>query len=134
MTVGRLLLLAPPAKVSCVTRVRCGKIQKESEFAASLDCGWLSWGVGLLLLKPLKWTFSALLGGGLVPPEEPYVVLDLVKVRVFASIRTSSAAVSVLSPLVAVSGEGSRGSGGIPPQPPGQLAGPVLCGALRTLL
>ncbi|XP_011613791.2 charged multivesicular body protein 7 [Takifugu rubripes] len=58
---------------------RCGKIQKESEFAASVDCGWLSWGVGLLLVKPLKWTFSTLLGGSRVPPEEPFVVIELVK-------------------------------------------------------
>lgn len=63
--------------MSCV---RCGKIQKESEFAASVDCGWLSWGVGLLLVKPLKWTFSTLLGGSRVPPEEPFVVIELVKV------------------------------------------------------
>lgn len=73
-----------------VTCVRCGKIQKESEFAASVDSGWLSWGVGLLLVRPLKWTFSSLLGGGRVPPEEPYVVLDLVKVRVCPSERRHS--------------------------------------------
>lgn len=84
MAVSRFLLVALPAKLTCVTCVRCGKIQKESEFAASVDCGWLSWGVGLLLVKPLKWTFSALLGGGRVPLEEPYVVIDLVKVRVRA--------------------------------------------------
>uniref|UniRef100_H3DND8 Charged multivesicular body protein 7 n=1 Tax=Tetraodon nigroviridis TaxID=99883 RepID=H3DND8_TETNG len=58
---------------------RCGKIQKESEFAASVDCGWLSWGVGLLLVRPLRWTLSTLLGGGRLPPEEPYLVVDLVK-------------------------------------------------------
>lgn len=85
MTVGRLPL--PPLPAHPVTCVRCGKIQKESEFAASVDCGWLSWGVGLLLVRPLKWTFSSLLGGGRVPPEEPYVVLDLVKVCVSPSER-----------------------------------------------
>lgn len=45
-----------------------------------MDCGWLSWGVGLLLVKPLKWTFSTLLGSSRVPLEESFVVIDLVKV------------------------------------------------------
>lgn len=58
---------------------RCGKIQRESEFAANVDCGWLSWGVGLLLVKPLKWTFSTLLGNSRVPLEESFVVIELVK-------------------------------------------------------
>ncbi|XP_031705168.1 charged multivesicular body protein 7 [Anarrhichthys ocellatus] len=58
---------------------RCGKIQRESEFAANVDCGWLSWGVGLLLVKPLKWTFSTLLGSNQVPLEESFVVIELVK-------------------------------------------------------
>lgn len=62
------------------TSVRCGKIQRESEFAANVDCGWLSWGVGLLLVKPLKWTFSTLLGSSRVPLEESFVVIELVKV------------------------------------------------------
>lgn len=102
---------------------------------ASVDCGWLSWGVGLLLVRPLKWTFSSLLGGGRVPPEEPYVVIDLVKVRgfVFLAQNIFRVAVNVSGLLVCVSGEGRRGSGGVPPQPPGQLARPVLRGALRTL-
>ncbi|XP_061763212.1 charged multivesicular body protein 7 [Nerophis ophidion] len=58
---------------------RCGKLQRESEFAANVDCGWLSWSVGLLLVKPLKWTFSSLLGSNSVPLEESFVVLELVK-------------------------------------------------------
>lgn len=59
---------------------RCGKIQRESEFAANMDCGWLSWSVGLLLVKPLKWTFSTLLGSSQVSLEESFVVIELVKV------------------------------------------------------
>ncbi|KAK5871257.1 hypothetical protein PBY51_004149 [Eleginops maclovinus] len=58
---------------------RCGKIQRESEFAANMDCGWLSWGVGLLLVKPLKWTFSTLLGSSQVSLDESFVVIELVK-------------------------------------------------------
>lgn len=80
MTVSRSVLVDLHAAVNRVSCLRCGKIQKESEFAASMDCGWLSWGVGLLLVKPLKWTFSTLLGGTRVPPEEPFVVIELVKV------------------------------------------------------
>ncbi|XP_064203434.1 charged multivesicular body protein 7 [Anguilla rostrata] len=58
---------------------RCGKVQKESEFAANVDSGWLSWGVGLLLVRPLKWTLSTLLGSNRVPLEESFVVIELVK-------------------------------------------------------
>ncbi|XP_047236314.1 charged multivesicular body protein 7 isoform X1 [Girardinichthys multiradiatus] len=61
------------------TMARCGTIQRESEFAASVDCGWVSWSVGMLLVKPLKWTFSTLLGSKRVPLEESFVVVDLVK-------------------------------------------------------
>lgn len=60
---------------------RSGKIQRESEFAANVDSGWVSWGVGLLLVKPLKWTFSTLLGSSRVPLEESFVVIELVKAK-----------------------------------------------------
>uniref|UniRef100_A0AAQ6AK86 Charged multivesicular body protein 7 n=1 Tax=Amphiprion ocellaris TaxID=80972 RepID=A0AAQ6AK86_AMPOC len=66
---------------------RCGKIQRESEFAANVDCGWLSWGVGLLLVKPLKWTFSTLLGSSRVPLEESFVVIELVKEKAAELLR-----------------------------------------------
>ncbi|KAM8886381.1 charged multivesicular body protein 7 isoform 2-T2 [Spinachia spinachia] len=59
---------------------RCGTIQRESDFAASVDCGWLYWGVGLLLVKPLKWTFSSLVGSHhRVPLDASFVVMELVK-------------------------------------------------------
>lgn len=76
---------------------RCGKIQRESEFAANVDSGWLSWGVGLLLVKPLKWTFSTLLGSGRVPLEESFVVIELVKekaVELLGAYRSSEFASS----------------------------------------
>uniref|UniRef100_A0A4W5RBV0 Charged multivesicular body protein 7 n=1 Tax=Hucho hucho TaxID=62062 RepID=A0A4W5RBV0_9TELE len=63
--------------IQCMAR--CGKIQRESEFAANVDCGWVSWGVGLLLVKPLKWTFSTLLGSSGVTLNELFVVIELVK-------------------------------------------------------
>lgn len=58
---------------------RSGKIQRESEFAANVDSGWLSWGVGVLLVKPLKWTFSTLLGSSQISLGESFVVNELVK-------------------------------------------------------
>ncbi|KAF5907346.1 ectonucleoside triphosphate diphosphohydrolase 4 isoform X1, partial [Clarias magur] len=61
-----------------------GKVQKESDFAANVDSGWLSWGVGLLLVRPLKWTLSALLGSGRVSLEESFVVIELVKEKAAA--------------------------------------------------
>uniref|UniRef100_A0A8C1QWQ0 Charged multivesicular body protein 7 n=1 Tax=Cyprinus carpio TaxID=7962 RepID=A0A8C1QWQ0_CYPCA len=64
--------------------IRNEKVQKESDFAANVDSGWLSWGVGLLLVRPLKWTLSALLGSGRVPLEESFVVIDLVKEKAAA--------------------------------------------------
>lgn len=66
---------------------RCGQIQRESEFAANVDCGWLSWGVGLLLVKPLRWTFSTLLGSSRVPLEESFVVIELVKEKAAEVLR-----------------------------------------------
>ncbi|KAJ7994194.1 hypothetical protein DPEC_G00263380 [Dallia pectoralis] len=59
--------------------VRCGKIQKESEFAANVAPGWVSWGVGLLLIKPIKWTFSTFLGNYGVTSKDVFVVIELVK-------------------------------------------------------
>ncbi|XP_062854717.1 charged multivesicular body protein 7 [Trichomycterus rosablanca] len=79
--------------------IRSGKVQKESDFAASVDSGWLSWGVGLLLVRPLKWTLSALLGSGRVPLEESFVVIDLVKEKaaaLLAAYRTSPLATRTL--------------------------------------
>uniref|UniRef100_A0A8C8JBA0 Charged multivesicular body protein 7 n=1 Tax=Oncorhynchus tshawytscha TaxID=74940 RepID=A0A8C8JBA0_ONCTS len=63
--------------IQCMAR--CGKIQRESEFATNVDCGWVSWGVGLLLVKPLKWTFSTLIGSSGVTLKELFVVIELVK-------------------------------------------------------
>lgn len=77
------------------TLIRSGKVQKESDFAANVDSGWLSWGVGLLLVKPLKWTLSALLGSGRVPLEESFVVIELVKEKasaLLAAYRSSALA------------------------------------------
>lgn len=47
---------------------------------ASVDSSWISWGVGVFLLKPLKWTLSNMLGDNKVPAEEVLVALELLKV------------------------------------------------------
>ncbi|XP_074525406.1 charged multivesicular body protein 7 isoform X1 [Halichoeres trimaculatus] len=78
----------------------CGKIQRESEFAANVDCGWLSWGVGLLLVKPLKWTFSAFLGGSRVPLDESYVIIELVKEKAAELLRAYRSSEFASSPIV----------------------------------
>nr|XP_046242668.1 charged multivesicular body protein 7 [Scatophagus argus] len=79
---------------------RCGKIQRESEFAANVDCGWLSWGVGLLLVKPLKWTFSTLLGSSRVPLEESFVVIELVKEKAAELLRVYRSSEFASSPIL----------------------------------
>ncbi|GAA6220836.1 charged multivesicular body protein 7 [Lates japonicus] len=90
---------------------RCGKIQRESEFAANVDCGWLSWGVGLLLVKPLKWTFSTLLGSSRVPLEESFVIIELVKekatelLRVYRSSEFASRSILSFQELCALSSD-----------------------------
>uniref|UniRef100_A0A7N8XLB5 Charged multivesicular body protein 7 n=1 Tax=Mastacembelus armatus TaxID=205130 RepID=A0A7N8XLB5_9TELE len=95
--------------IQCMSR--CGKIQRESEFAANVDCGWLSWGVGLLLVKPLKWTFSTLLGSRGVPLEESFVVIELVKekatelLRVYRSSDFASCSILSFQELCALSSD-----------------------------
>ncbi|XP_028655305.1 charged multivesicular body protein 7 [Erpetoichthys calabaricus] len=82
--------------------IRRGKLQKESEFAANVDAGWISWGVGLLLVKPLKWTLSTILGSNRVPLEETYVMIDLVKEKASKLLqvyRSSPAAQQALVPF-----------------------------------
>lgn len=90
---------------------RCGQVQRESEFAANVDCGWLSWGVGLLLVKPLKWTFSALLGSSRVPLQESFVLIELVKekaaelLKVYRSSEYSTCSIVSFQELWALSSD-----------------------------
>ncbi|XP_068166755.1 charged multivesicular body protein 7 [Antennarius striatus] len=77
----------------------CGKIQRVSEFSASADCGWLSWGVGLLV-KPLKWSFSALLGSSRVPLEESFVVIEVVKEKAAELLRAYRSSKFASSPVL----------------------------------
>ncbi|XP_061116482.1 charged multivesicular body protein 7 isoform X2 [Conger conger] len=59
---------------------RCGKVQKESEFAANVDSGWLSWGVGLLLEKAAE-----LLGAYRRSPLASRTLLSFPELRVLCS-------------------------------------------------
>ncbi|EAW63633.1 CHMP family, member 7, isoform CRA_c [Homo sapiens] len=59
--------------------LRRGELQRESDFMASVDSSWISWGVGVFLLKPLKWTLSNMLGDNKVPAEEVLVAVELLK-------------------------------------------------------
>ncbi|KAI4573962.1 hypothetical protein MJT46_019517, partial [Ovis ammon polii x Ovis aries] len=59
--------------------LRRGELQRESDFMASVDSSWISWGVGVFLLKPLKWTLSNMLGDHKVPAEEVLVAVELLK-------------------------------------------------------
>lgn len=54
--------------------LRQGKLQRESDFIASVDSSWISWGVGVFILKPLKWTLSSVLGDGKVPEEDEVLI------------------------------------------------------------
>ncbi|XP_067326764.1 charged multivesicular body protein 7 isoform X1 [Anolis sagrei] len=54
--------------------LRRGKLQRESDFMASVDSSWISWGVGVFILKPLKWTLSSVLGDNKVPEEEEVLI------------------------------------------------------------
>lgn len=92
-----------PLGLPTVLQAMCrgGKLQRESDFAA--DAGWLSWGVGLLLVRPLRWTFSSVLGSDGVPPEETFVVVDLVKEKAAEVLAAYHSSQWATSPVVTFS-------------------------------
>lgn len=48
---------------------------------ASVDSSWISWGVGVFILKPLKWTLSSVLGDSKMPEEEEVLIyVEILKV------------------------------------------------------
>ncbi|NWY54812.1 CHMP7 protein, partial [Chionis minor] len=59
---------------ACMSFPRRGKLQRESDFMASVDSSWISWGVGVFILKPLKWTLSSVLGDSKIPEEEEVLI------------------------------------------------------------
>lgn len=66
-------------RADCIQLCMClfsrrGKLQRESDFMASVDSSWISWGVGVFILKPLKWTLSSVLGDSKIPEEEEVLI------------------------------------------------------------
>lgn len=61
---------------------------------ASVDSSWISWGVGVFILKPLKWTLSSVLGDSKVPEEEEVLIyVELLQVSAAESLQKSTRAV-----------------------------------------
>lgn len=54
---------------------------------ASVDSSWISWGVGVFILKPLKWTLSSVLGDSKMPEEEEALIyVEILKVMLVIHI------------------------------------------------
>ncbi|XP_010217759.1 PREDICTED: charged multivesicular body protein 7 [Tinamus guttatus] len=99
---GELLLFGdtnfPPL---CCER---GKMQRESDFMASVDSSWISWGVGVFILKPLKWTLSSVLGDSKVPEEEEILIfVELLQEKAEEVYRLYQNSVLSSHPVVALS-------------------------------
>ncbi|XP_069623043.1 charged multivesicular body protein 7 isoform X2 [Ranitomeya imitator] len=60
--------------------LRQGSLQRESDFVAGITSGWVSWGMRQLVVNPLRWTLSSVLGGQ-VNLDEPFVVPEVLKVQ-----------------------------------------------------
>lgn len=53
---------------------------------ASVDSSWISWGVGVFILKPLKWTLSSVLGDSKIPEEDEVLIyVEVLQVSVESS-------------------------------------------------
>jgi len=53
---------------------------------ASVGSSWISWGVGVFILKPLKWTLSSVLGDSKIPEEEEVLIyVELLQVSLVES-------------------------------------------------
>ncbi|XP_038603025.1 charged multivesicular body protein 7 [Tachyglossus aculeatus] len=83
--------------------LRRGELQRESDFMASVDSSWISWGVGVFLLKPLKWTLSNVLGDNKVPAEEVLVAVELLKEKAEEAYRLYLNSPLSSHPVVALS-------------------------------
>uniref|UniRef100_A0A8C3Q1B0 Charged multivesicular body protein 7 n=1 Tax=Chrysolophus pictus TaxID=9089 RepID=A0A8C3Q1B0_CHRPC len=81
-----------------------GKMQRESDFMASVDSSWISWGVGVFILKPLKWTLSSVLGDSKVPEEEEVLIyVELLQEKAEEVYRLYQNSVLSSHPVVALS-------------------------------
>ncbi|NXB42452.1 CHMP7 protein, partial [Leucopsar rothschildi] len=83
---------------------RRGKLQRESEFMASVDSSWISWGVGVFILKPLKWTLSSVLGDSKIPEEEEVLIyVELLQEKAEEVYRLYQSSALSSHPVVALS-------------------------------
>ncbi|XP_078095456.1 charged multivesicular body protein 7-like isoform X2 [Mustelus asterias] len=80
---------------------RRGLIQKESSYAASVDAGWLAWGVGLFLIKPLKWTLASFLGSNNISLDETYVIVERIKEKAAKVLQLCQSYLESSHPVVA---------------------------------
>ncbi|CAJ0963158.1 unnamed protein product [Ranitomeya imitator] len=80
--------------------LRQGSLQRESDFVAGITSGWVSWGMRQLVVNPLRWTLSSVLGGQ-VNLDEPFVVPEVLKVQADLVLQKyQSSALSTVLPLV----------------------------------
>ncbi|NWU24587.1 CHMP7 protein, partial [Dyaphorophyia castanea] len=83
---------------------RRGKLQRESDFMASVDSSWISWGVGVFILKPLKWTLSSVLGDSKIPEEEEVLIyVELLQEKAEEVYRLYQSSALSSHPVVALS-------------------------------
>ncbi|NXH27073.1 CHMP7 protein, partial [Myiagra hebetior] len=81
-----------------------GKLQRESDFMASVDSSWISWGVGVFILKPLKWTLSSVLGDSKIPEEEEVLIyVELLQEKAEEVYRLYQSSALSSHPVVALS-------------------------------
>ncbi|XP_059726383.1 charged multivesicular body protein 7 isoform X2 [Haemorhous mexicanus] len=84
--------------------LRRGKLQRESDFMASVDSSWISWGVGVFILKPLKWTLSSVLGDSKIPEEEEVLIyVELLQEKAEEVYRLYQGSALCSHPVVALS-------------------------------
>ncbi|NWV33538.1 CHMP7 protein, partial [Grantiella picta] len=84
--------------------LRRGKLQRESDFMASVDSSWISWGVGVFILKPLKWTLSSVLGDSKIPEEEEVLIyVELLQEKAEEVYRLYQSSALSSHPVVALS-------------------------------
>ncbi|XP_064630508.1 charged multivesicular body protein 7-like [Lineus longissimus] len=71
---------------TCLNKVlnemlRAGTIMKLSDYESNANMGWVSWGFGMLVKKPVSWAFSTAIGSYRKEPEldGEYVFVDIIK-------------------------------------------------------
>ncbi|XP_070539870.1 charged multivesicular body protein 7-like [Ptychodera flava] len=66
---------------------RQGRIQNVTDYQSNVESGWLSWGFGVLVKKPVWWTFGALTGRNSGDLQGTFVISDLLQEKAEAILR-----------------------------------------------